>query len=223
MSLSRDPLQRCIFIWMKKHMGAATVTELVAGKATLPGLPEELRAKAAQAFADGLRLFRDRYIMIQTVDSLWVKHLTDLDELREGIGLRAYAQRDPLVAYRTEASATYADMLDTVKEQVAGKIFNAQFSVQVPQSQAPQQSRQRAANGNGAAALAAPLNRAPIDRAINRATARTSGGGADKAAAPRPKVAAQKLGRNDTCPFCEQGKKLKHCDCEGARQWRGEM
>jgi len=234
MSFSRDALQRCIFTWMKKHLGEQAMADLVAAKTTLTELPQDMLGKTQQAFADGLRLFRDRYIMIQTVDNLWVKHLTDLDELREGIGLRAYAQRDPLVAYRTEASATYADMLDAVKEQVATKIFNAQFSVQVPQGQAPQRQRGNAngsANGGNGAANAAgrapamPPNRAPIDRAINRAAARTSGGGsADKDAAPKPKVAtAQKLGRNDTCPFCDQGKKLKHCDCEGARKWRGEI
>ena len=223
MALSRDALQRCIYTWLKKHLGEQTIGDLVAAKTTLNDLPEELRGKAMQAFADGLRLFRDRYIMIQTVDNLWVKHLTDLDELREGIGLRAYAQRDPLVAYRTEASATYADLVDSVREQVAGKIFNAQFTVQMPQGQQVAPQRQRAsANGTSSATPAAPLNRAVIDRAINRAAARTNAV-ADTAAAPKPKVVAQKLGRNETCPFCSQGKKLKHCDCEGARQWRGEI
>ena len=220
MSFSRDALQRCIFTWLKTHLGGQTVTDLVAAKSTFSDLPMELREKTMQAFADGLRLFRDRYIMIQTVDNLWVKHLTDLDELREGIGLRAYAQRDPLVAYRTEASATYADLVDSVRQQVASKIFNAQFTVQLPQSQTPlQQPRQR---GNGAAP-AAPLNRAPIDRAINRAAARTNTV-SDTPVVTKPKaVAGPKLGRNDTCPFCQQGKKLKHCDCEGARKWRGEI
>ena len=228
MAVSRDALQRCIYTWLKKHLGEQTVADLVAAKSTLTELPDDLRGKAMLAFGDGLRLFRDRYIMIQTVDNLWVKHLTDLDELREGIGLRAYAQRDPLVAYRTEASATYADLVDSVREQVAGKIFNAQFSVQLPQGQAPQSNRRSAnPNGNGTnaggTAPIAPLNRAPIDRAINRAAARTNAA-TDKSAVPKPKpVAAQKLGRNETCPFCNQGKKLKHCDCEGARQWRGEI
>ncbi|MFZ1791837.1 MAG: hypothetical protein WAU96_00280, partial [Anaerolineae bacterium] len=51
--------------------------------------------------------------------------------------------------------------------------------------------------------------------------AKTSGGSSSASSAAGPKPGA-KYGRNDTCPFCNQGKKLKHCDCEGARKWRGE-
>jgi preprotein translocase subunit SecA len=65
--------------------------------------------------------------MLHAIDTLWVRHLTDLDGLREGIGLRAYGQQDPLVAYRKEASEMYEGLLDNVREIVARDIFRVQL------------------------------------------------------------------------------------------------
>jgi preprotein translocase subunit SecA len=222
LSLTKDPLQRAVYTHLRKHLGEQTSDDLEAAKTGLNDLPEDLREKAAAGFKDGVRLFRDRAIMIQIVDQLWVKHLTDLDELREGIGLRAYAQRDPLVAYRTEASRTYEELIDSINGQVARRIFNAQFTVNAPQQTAPRQ--QRSANGNGAAApQQAAANRAPIDRAINRAAMKASGGGSVAAPAKPIVNAGKKIGRNDVCPFCDSGRKVKACDCAGAKQWRGDV
>ena len=66
----------------------------------------------------------ERVTMLRAIDSLWVRHLTDLDALREGIGLRAYGQQDPLVAYRKEAFEMYEGLLDNVREIVRA-IFSA--------------------------------------------------------------------------------------------------
>ena len=223
LALTKDPLQRAIYTHLRKHLGEQACDDLEAAKTGLNDLPEQFREKAAAAFKDGVRLFRDRAIMIQIVDQLWVKHLTDLDELREGIGLRAYAQKDPLVAYRTEASRTYEELIDSINEQVSKRIFNAQFTVNAPQQQAaPKQ--QRNGNGAGNAAPLSPAARAPIDRAINRAAMKASGGGSVAAAPSKPIAnAGKKIGRNDVCPFCDTGKKVKACDCAGAKQWRGDV
>jgi preprotein translocase subunit SecA len=222
---TRDPLQRSVYTWAVKLMGQETVDAI--DTKPLNAISEDLQPNVRQSFVDGVRLFRDRVVLIQIVDDLWVKHLTDLDELREGIGLRAYAQKDPLVAYRTEASNVYNDMLGNMKQQVAQRIFNVQFNVTGAQP----------ANGNGAVpqgAAGAGQRRAvqpgaklagtgTIDRAINRAQVRASGGGS-VAPQTKPKPAsAQKIGRNDVCPFCSQGKKIKNCDCVDARKWRGEL
>jgi len=234
---SKDALQRCIYIWANKILGEQAVDDLETARTSLNDLPTDLQDKMLTAFNNGVRLFRDRAILIQTVDQLWVKHLTDLDELREGIGLRAYAQRDPLVAYRTEASNTYSELLATINSQVAHRIFNAQFNVQAP-AQPQSRRQQRAANGNNGNGTAAPAEnaaaaapvaerlapvRSNVDRAINRAALRASGGGADKAIVNKPIAAAgKKIGRNDVCPFCDSGRKVKSCDCADAKQWRGE-
>jgi len=70
----------------------------------------------------------ERAVMLRAIDSLWVRHLTDLDALREGIGLRAYGQQDPLVAYRKEAFAMYEGLMDNVREIVARDIFRVRVA-----------------------------------------------------------------------------------------------
>ncbi len=82
----------------------------------------------------------ERLLLLQTVDRLWVRHLTDLENLREGIGLRAFAQENPLVAYKREASLMYADLMDAVRHEVASAIFRVQI-VQEPARRPMQEVR----------------------------------------------------------------------------------
>ncbi|MBC7259497.1 MAG: preprotein translocase subunit SecA [Chloroflexi bacterium] len=74
----------------------------------------------------------ERFVLLQTVDRLWVRHLTDLENLREGIGLRAFAQENPLVAYKKEASLMYADLMDAVRHDVATTIFRVNVVKEPP-------------------------------------------------------------------------------------------
>jgi preprotein translocase subunit SecA len=218
----RDVLLRSVYTWAVKHMGQDVVDSI--DTRTFNAISDEQHAQLEKAFVDGVRLFRDRSVLIDIVDKLWVKHLTDLDELREGIGLRAYAQRDPLVAYRTEASNVYGDMLETVKAQVAARIFNVQFNVQGAQ---PAPAQNRVAQPNPAANIGG--GRSQVDRAISRAQEKknlsASGGGSVAPNKGKPQPAqASKINRNDRpCPFCGRDNKVKNCDCEGARKWRGEL
>ncbi|MCL6430413.1 MAG: preprotein translocase subunit SecA [Anaerolineae bacterium] len=69
----------------------------------------------------------ERLVMLHTVDNLWVRHLTALDELREGIGLRAYGQRDPLVEYKREAHDMFSELTDTIRREIAHGIYRAQL------------------------------------------------------------------------------------------------
>ncbi len=69
----------------------------------------------------------ERLVMLRLVDNRWIRHLTDLDELREGIGLRAFAQLDPLVAYKREASEMYADLVASISHDIAYTIFHMQL------------------------------------------------------------------------------------------------
>jgi preprotein translocase subunit SecA len=219
----RDVLLRSVYTWAVKHMGQDAVDAI--DTRTFNAISDEQHAQLEKAFIDGVRLFRDRSVLIDIVDKLWVKHLTDLDELREGIGLRAYAQRDPLVAYRTEASNVYSDLLNNIKSQVAARIFNVQFNVQGAQ---PPAQQRREAQPNPAANIGA--NRSQVDRAISRAQEKknlsASGGGsvAPNQGKTKPVQAGVKVNRNDRpCPFCGRDNKVKNCDCEGARRWRGEI
>ncbi len=101
---------------------------------TAPNLAEHLCALAqsnydAREAAMGEPVMRqlERLIMLRAVDNRWIRHLTDLDELREGIGLRAFAQQDPLVAYQREAHEMYQDLVTAISRDVVYAIYHAQL------------------------------------------------------------------------------------------------
>ena len=118
---------------------------------------------------DVYRLFRDRQLMLRAVDGLWVRHLTDLEALREGIGLRAYGQQNPLVAYRKEAHEMYEALLGRIQETVARTVYL------MPQ---------------------APVTRPRQQRLQARHPGAQAGG---RQAQPAQDVPVQSLGRNDPC------------------------
>ncbi len=99
-----------------------------------PQLTEHLVELAEKAYdakeaATGSEMLRhlERLVMLRAVDSRWVRHLTDLDELREGIGLRAFGQQDPLVAYKREAHEMYQDLVSSISHDVVYSIYHAQM------------------------------------------------------------------------------------------------
>ena len=65
----------------------------------------------------------ERHVLLRTIDSLWVEHLTEVDDMRRGIGLRGYAQQDPLNEFRREAFQLYGELRDLIRHQVASTIF----------------------------------------------------------------------------------------------------
>jgi preprotein translocase subunit SecA len=104
-------------------------------------IEEQLLDFAAQAYRRQEQVFGsdmpkvERITLLRAVDAHWVRHLTDLDALREGIGLRAYGQQNPVVAYKKEAAETYDAMLASIRSQVARDIFRVQPAQAVPTPQ----------------------------------------------------------------------------------------
>jgi preprotein translocase subunit SecA len=152
-----------------------------------------------------------RYILLQVIDTKWKEHLYGLDNLREGIGLRAYGQRDPLVEYKREAFDMFDQMTDSVKEEAVELLFRVQqvhetkLANPIEESKAqylhPEASfseskgapSSKMPRGMGAPSPFSPRNEAPDDQA------------------PEPvKRSHEKVGRNDPCP-CGSGKKYKKC------------
>ncbi len=86
-------------------------------------LPSQVKSEVEAGFVDGFRLYRDRQLVLGAVDSLWVRHLTDLEALREGIGLRAYGQQNPLVAFQREAHEMYEALLANIQRMVARSVY----------------------------------------------------------------------------------------------------
>ena len=151
-------------------------------------LTERLQDLAEQAYEDkekrlGGEMMRriERLLMIEMVDHRWVRHLTDLDMLREGIGLQAYAQQDPLVAYKREAFEMFAELMDSIEEDVVTRIYHAELQ--------PQQAAARR----------------PV-RAIHPVA---GAGAGDSKPEPQHK-SGPNVGRNDPC-WCGSGKKYKDC------------
>ncbi|HUH07288.1 MAG TPA: preprotein translocase subunit SecA [Egibacteraceae bacterium] len=173
----------------------------------------------------------ERRVILSVVDRVWREHLYEMDHLREGIGLRAVGQRDPLVEYQREAYDAFAGMMARIKEEAAGYFFHlpVQRADDEP-SQADGAAVKRPAlkdepkradpaklsytsavsAGDGAGARAGSTS-----YSVSAAT--TSAQGASGAAAPAAKQATQgtvvndaKVGRNDPCP-CGSGQKYKRC------------
>jgi preprotein translocase subunit SecA len=97
-------------------------------------------AKESAMGADVLRRL-ERLVMLRAVDARWVRHLTDLDELREGIGLRAFGQQDPLVAYKREAHEMYEELVSSISQDIVRNIYHAQFIVRPAMPQRMQTNR----------------------------------------------------------------------------------
>jgi preprotein translocase subunit SecA len=81
---------------------------------------EELK----DAFGKALARERNRQVILSVVDNLWIRHLTDLDDLRTGIGLRAYGQQDPLIAFKREAHEMYEGLMAAIRHNIARLIFH---------------------------------------------------------------------------------------------------
>jgi len=139
----------------------------------------------------------DKSVYLHTLDQLWVSHLTALDDLKEGVRLRGYGQRDPLVEYRKETFDVFQKLLADIDYQVARKIFRVQVAAQ------PKIAPEQKIEGRGKI----DLPHQEGDLAGGQETA----GEASRSLAVKPVVSGQKkIGRNDPC-WCGSGKKWKKC------------
>jgi len=132
-----------------------------------------------------------RNVMLRSIDQLWIEHLDLMDHLREGIGLRGYGQRDPLVEYKKEAFDLFAQLINSINTQITNTIFRVTIS---PAATAAPQPRQQV------------ITSAPQKEAVE---ARSNGPLVQTKLSPSG-VDLSTIGRNDPCP-CGSGKKFKKC------------
>lgn len=126
----------------------------------------------------------ENVVMLKVVDSHWMEHLDAMDMLREGVGLRAYGQRDPLVEYKFEAYDMFEAMIEAIQDDVVKYMYRVNV---VTQPQPPAEN---------------PLERVKMNN--------PNVDGADENPANEPVIAGETTGRNDPCP-CGSGKKFKNC------------
>ncbi len=162
---------------------------------------EELYDQREQEFGEETMRVIERAVLLQTVDRLWVQHLTMMSNLRQGIGLHAYGQRDPLVMYKKEGHQAFEGLLEQISHDIVHTIYHVAPANQQQPGKAP------AKNGAPANAQGAKQRMASVD--TNKTTtvmSKVAGThGADKVAA-----GGKKIGRNDPC-WCGSGKKFKRC------------
>jgi preprotein translocase subunit SecA len=182
-------------------------------------------------FSSELMRWLERRIILDVVDSQWKDHLLSLDHLKEGIGLRGYGQKDPLVEFKKEAFVLFEDMMARIDNETIRYLFHIQMQ-QAERSpdemqlkpDAQQAGIPRRASGGAQAAVASAAARASepapqrlpeVARQLERKQQRQQKDlqyqtGPAQAEAPKPVRAGAKVGRNDPCP-CGSGKKYKKC------------
>ncbi len=186
----------------------------------------ERYAEKEKQFSPDLLRWLERRIILDVVDSQWKDHLLSLDHLKEGIGLRGYGQKDPLVEFKKEAFILFEDMMARIDNETVRYLFHVQIQQEAqpaqPRPPQPEPPRQRAAIANAVSASAearaeeaAPQRLPDFARALERRQERQQRDlqyqtGAGQAEAPKPVRAGAKVGRNDPCP-CGSGKKYKKC------------
>ena len=138
--------------------------------------------KKEEQYGDNLMRELERVILLKTVDRYWMDHIDNMDELRKGIHLRAYGQKDPVVLYRLEGFEMFDQMIASIREDTARMMM----TVQIRTEEEPKREQ------------------------VAKVTSASAGSDGSEKARPVRKTAAQKVGRNDPCP-CGSGKKYKNC------------
>ena len=159
---------------------------------------KDFYAKKEEMIGSEVMARLERYAMLSVIDHKWKEHLREMDDLKEGIGLRAYGQKDPLVEYKTEAFKLFMELQNQIRDDVVSFAFK--FFPQAPEEI---QQRRRQPTGRITESKQSATNIGLKSGAPQQSQAARGG----KA---QPVRVAEKVGRNDPCP-CGSGKKYKHC------------
>ena len=176
-----------------EHLDLAEMGPEEARAVIWPKIEEKYKEKEVQLGVEALRNL-ERYIMLNIVDAQWKDHLLALDHLKEGIGLRGYGQKDPLVEYKRESFYLFQAMLERIDTETIRYLFNFQVQVTAPVEQQLLERRRRQRRGRVA---------------FTKANETAFAGGEEEVAKP-VRNKGPRVGRNDPCP-CGSGKKYKKC------------
>ncbi|MBL9117053.1 MAG: preprotein translocase subunit SecA [Verrucomicrobiaceae bacterium] len=149
----------------------------------------------------------ERMILLNAIDRLWQEHLYALDALKEGVGLRSYGQKDPLIEFKQEAYSIFAELMHNINYEVLNNLFRGMAQLQAFEHFLAQLAAQRQTQLSGGTMV------------VESGESETTSTGTSQQAAPKPKITlpnlapkapAVKAGRNDPCP-CGSGRKYKAC------------
>jgi preprotein translocase subunit SecA len=160
---------------------------------------KEFYNKKEEMITSDLMARLERYAVLSVIDHKWKEHLREMDDLKEGIGLRAYGQKDPLVEYKGEAFKLFVMLLEQIRDDVVSFAFK--FFPGAPdeiQSRRRQPAKRMVISKQDTTNIGLAGNRAPAE------------GDSQQVGKLQPVQVDEKVGRNDPCP-CGSGKKYKNC------------
>ncbi len=197
------PLDQAIVDKLHKAHHSEWVGELATYAKTLYDQRE------AQFSPEHMRIL-ERLTYLRILDGLWIEHLEAMDGLREGIGLRAIGQREPLVEYKREGFKLFQQLLNLLEKEMAATIFKVSIT-----------ARPNHDHDHDHAEPPAP---GPVETVLTKAaaSAQTSTSSEPIKAKPKQRDHKTKVGRNDLCP-CGSGLKYKKCGMINAPQHRGSL
>jgi len=160
---------------------------------------KEIYQKKEGEFGEATLRYLEKVIMLQSIDHHWKDHLLGVDQLKEGIGLRGYGQKDPLVEYQKEAYQMFLEMLDRIKKDTIEKLFAIQIAREQGVSEVKLERKQTFVMSRGERAASDAVS-----------TGMNAGGETEDGKGVTVRREGKKVGRNDPCP-CGSGKKYKKC------------
>jgi len=167
------------------NFDTTSVTEGISQADLREGILRDIQAnynKKEAELGESMMRYLEKVVMLQAIDTQWKDHLLAMDHLKEGIGLRGYGQKDPLVEYKKEGFDIFMEMGERIKAEVVDRLFKLQIVKEEPLHE-----------------------RFALKRATRIQVNRGDGEGVQ-----RPVVKGKKVGRNEPCP-CGSGKKYKRC------------
>ncbi len=189
-----------------QQLGADGVKEEI-----VKGAEEFYKRKEEKLGADIMASI-EKMVVLQVIDEKWKDHLREMDDMKEGIHLRAYGQKDPVVEYKTEAFNMFMELLDQLNTEILTTVFKLfPASTQHLPIRGPQRPQQMRMTHDSSAGMGFQANKEPVPGAAGQETGGArQGAPAGPQAKPQPIQVADKIGRNDPCP-CGSGKKYKQC------------
>ncbi|NQW17216.1 MAG: preprotein translocase subunit SecA [Chloroflexi bacterium] len=193
-------------------MGATAVEEILVDEV------QSVHDQRIEEFGVDVMGMIERHVLLRQIDSHWVEHLTAMENMRQGIGLQAVGQRDPLVQYKRMSFQMFEELMGDIEVDVAHMVYRV---APAPQNQAPNTQNQRVSAGRGAeSSLSTAANSGGAGNGANgssQTSIASATGGQSKMAAVAERHGAganaprkEKIGRNDPC-YCGSGKKFKRC------------
>jgi preprotein translocase subunit SecA len=174
---------------------------------------DELYRRKEIELTDAIIRRLERMLLLNTIDDRWKEHLQDIERLKEGVGLRGYAEKDPVLAYQRESFDMFESLFGLIKSEFLAKLYRVRMAplegeLAPDENPTPISESQRAAVERQMEAE--QKERADRVRRLNLfGTPKPSSGASAQVASPA-KREADKVGRNDPCP-CGSGKKFKKC------------